>query len=266
MQKLACSLLEVKSLHSATGRWGHIPPHDGRRSPTGVSATTSGTILPTLWVRFGTSPGFQRDRPVQVGGAGFIRSREVSGYGWACHDNDADLSVIHGTSSAVGSRSLVTVARVMPGRLQSLNDHGFVPVRDPMTFVVKRDTVGRGVTRRLLRRGARARFEAAVKDADEAVADLAQGRVVAGFAGALLVVVAAGTGRAAQRGERLERAGSSPNSASTRAPVNSAMPGIERQISASGCARKCASTCPSSSAICSFWLISGCAWAVVTAT
>src|SRR5689334_11947151 len=46
-------------------------------------------------------------------------------------------------------------------------------------------------------------LEASVQDADEAVADLPQGRVVAGLTGALFVVVAAGAGRGAQGGERL---------------------------------------------------------------
>lgn len=113
------------------------------------------------------------------------------------------------------------------------------------------------------------RLEASVEDADEAVADLSEGGVVTGLAGALLVVVAAGSRRGPQGGECLglqrvgepvvadvagldgvalgggpgDRAGAglvfagfrvgvsgraSPNSASTRAPVISAMPGIER--------------------------------------
>jgi hypothetical protein len=37
-------------------------------------------------------------------------------------------------------------------------------------------------------------FEAAVEDADEAVPELAEGGVVAGLAGSLFVVVAAGAG------------------------------------------------------------------------
>lgn len=46
-------------------------------------------------------------------------------------------------------------------------------------------------------------LEAAVEDADEAVAELAQGWVVAGLAGTLLVVVVASPGRGPQGGERL---------------------------------------------------------------
>jgi hypothetical protein len=42
-------------------------------------------------------------------------------------------------------------------------------------------------------------FQAAVQDADEAVADLAERGVVAEAAGALLVVVGAGSGRGGQR-------------------------------------------------------------------
>ena len=48
-------------------------------------------------------------------------------------------------------------------------------------------------TRRLLVVGG-AGFEAAVQDADQAVGELAQGGVVAGAAGAVLVVVGAGAG------------------------------------------------------------------------
>jgi hypothetical protein len=44
----------------------------------------------------------------------------------------------------------------------------------------------------------RAGLEAAVQDADQAVAELAQGGVVAEAAGALLVVVAAGAGEASR--------------------------------------------------------------------
>src|ERR1041384_3960408 len=49
--------------------------------------------------------------------------------------------------------------------------------------------------------------EAAVQDADQAIAELAQGRAVADPASAELVVVAAGAGRAAQRGEGLQAEG-----------------------------------------------------------
>jgi hypothetical protein len=50
-------------------------------------------------------------------------------------------------------------------------------------------------------------FEAAVQDADQAVGELAEGGVVSGAAGALLVVVGAGTGRGLQRGECLAHEG-----------------------------------------------------------
>src|ERR1700691_6094526 len=46
-------------------------------------------------------------------------------------------------------------------------------------------------------------FEAAVQDADEAVAELAERGVVAEAAGASLVVVGAGSGRCGERGECL---------------------------------------------------------------
>src|SRR6266516_1801862 len=50
-------------------------------------------------------------------------------------------------------------------------------------------------------------FEAAVQDADEPVGELAQGGVVPGAAGALLVVVGAGAGRGVERGECLGHEG-----------------------------------------------------------
>jgi hypothetical protein len=50
-------------------------------------------------------------------------------------------------------------------------------------------------------------FEAAVQDADQAVGDLAQGGVVFGAAGTLLVVVGAGTRRALESRERLGHEG-----------------------------------------------------------
>src|SRR5450755_2507990 len=46
-------------------------------------------------------------------------------------------------------------------------------------------------------------LQAAVQDADEAVAEVAECGVVAGAAGALLVVVAAGSGGCGERGEGL---------------------------------------------------------------
>jgi hypothetical protein len=46
-------------------------------------------------------------------------------------------------------------------------------------------------------------FEAAVQDADEPVGELAEGGVVVGAAGSLLVVVGAGAGRCPERGEGL---------------------------------------------------------------
>src|ERR1035438_6061304 len=46
-------------------------------------------------------------------------------------------------------------------------------------------------------------FEAAVQDADEAVRELAEGGVVVGTAGSLLVVVGAGAGRGLERSEGL---------------------------------------------------------------
>jgi hypothetical protein len=49
--------------------------------------------------------------------------------------------------------------------------------------------------------------EAAVQDADQAVAELAQGGAVADAAARELVVVAAGAGRATQRGEGLQAEG-----------------------------------------------------------
>src|ERR1019366_344795 len=73
-------------------------------------------------------------------------------------------------------------------------------------------------------------FQAAVLDADEAVADLAEGGVAALAAGALLVVAGAGAGGCGQRGQGpgVQRPGASPSPASTGAPLMVPMPGWDR--------------------------------------